>query len=855
MPGLYDNDRVHSLSSDVIAEAWRLQAAGIDAVNTGRPGEGAELLRRGLALVGWREGEDYRGDTDSRTIVARLLNSLALAESQLGDTREGLRLLDVAWRFVAAADTGVLLNQRGLILWRSGDYLAALDCFAEAEPYLRRYGPMTILIGMLLNRGGLHSELGRYSRARRDLDECVPLAEQHGLQLLSAKALHWRGIVERGMGDVPAALALLSRAGELYRTCAPDMAPELAISIADALRQSGLVQEAAARLDQAVEAFERQGRHLNLIVCEFNRAWVARESGDLETAAYFASRAETRARKQGSTSLADWPAWVRREAEFRMGPVSAGFARETLELSQRQRRQRQEDADLAELLAARAFVAAGMLSEAERILARGHRTSGDHILTAKLTRQLARAELQHARGNRSKALAALREGLTALHRNRENFGSLEMQAGVTTLGSELAELGLDLALQSNRASTVFSWSERSRAQAYRLPSVHPPEDRETAELLAQVRSLHDSLREAELTGTADPEERARCRKLERQLRERSWQTDGPGRSVAEVTPTQIRRTLAESGEGLVSFLHHAGQLHAVTLLDGTMRHYPLGAMAEVDEYVRRLLADLNVLTGRKLPARMAATVETSIRRQVDQLDAALFSEFASRLGDRELVVVPTNVLSSLPWGLLPRLRGRPVTVAPSAAAWCTAKRRPETDSGSVLLASGPDLAHAGAELDAIAEHHYDCVQLRGAAATPAAVLSALDGAPVAHLAAHGYHESDNVLFSRLDFASGPLMAYDIARLDAPPSHVTLSACDVGRAQVTVGDETLGFTAALLYAGTRTVVSSVAKVEHEAAAEVMTAYHAELVAGRPPAQALAAAAARRPFSPFVCYGAS
>ena len=105
-----------------------------------------------------------------------------------------------------------------------------------------------------------------------------------------------------------------------------------------------------------------------------------------------------------------------------------------------------------------------------------------------------------------------------------------------------------------------------------------------------------------------------------------------------------------------------------------------------------------------------------------------------------------------------------------------------------------------------------------------ATLRALDGAPLAHLATHGYHDRENVLFSRLDLADGPLMAYDVQRLSVPPRQVVLSACDVGRAVVRAGDEILGFTAALLHLGTATVISSVSRVDDETALSIMTAYH-------------------------------
>lgn len=292
----------------------------------------------------------------------------------------------------------------------------------------------------------------------------------------------------------------------------------------------------------------------------------------------------------------------------------------------------------------------------------------------------------------------------------------------------------------------------------------------------------------------------------------------------------------------------------VLVLDGKLRHFELGGSAEVEEASRRLVADLDALQGRRLPPRMEDAIRASIHHQTDWLANALFGEILPLIGDRDLVVVPTQLLSSLPWGLLPPLRGRPVTVAPSAAVWMAAATRKWANGGVPLLAAGPDLTHAESELDQIAVRYPQGTVLRADTATAAATLAALDGAPIAHLAAHGHHEPDNVLFSRLDFADGPLMAYDIARLAAPPRHVTLSACDVGRSVVAVGDETLGFTAALLYAGTSTVVSSVARVAHDVAADVMVEYHRRITEGVAPARALAEANAKHDLAPFVLFGA-
>lgn len=846
---------MRSRPQETIAEAWSLQKQGIGATNAGQPSEGADYLRAGLALLGWDEAETFVGSPEATAVVARLIISLAYAEAELGRTPHGLELLDLAELYAAPDQTGLLLTQRGLLQWRSGNKMAALDCLTEAEPLLSSFATPNALGQMLLNKGAVLGDLGRYNDARKELNRCAELAQQHKFTMLSAKALHSQGLVARCLGDVPAALALYAEAEDIYESVAPDMAPLLAISTAAALRSAGLKSEAATRLDNAIQVLGEQRRVRTLLTSEVHRARIALDTADPQAAASLAERARLRARDLGSESLADWAEQVRRDAEFQLGNSNEEFARQTLALAKRQRAMQQADiAELAEMLAARAFIRAGRLRRAEWILLRRPRVSSAHVQVANLTRRLARAELAIARNDKRVALRELRTGLAGLHHHRERFGSLELQTGVTSMGAALTERGLGLALDSGRPTTVFSWSERSRAQAYRLPSVTPIEDTETADRMAQVRTLRDTIREAEQEGRGVPEERTRVRKLERQLQERSWQAAGPGDSVPEVRAKQVHESLADTKNALVSFLSHGQRLHALTLISGRSKLYTLGPISEVDESVRRVLADLNALTGRKLPSRMATVVQASVRHLSNQLDTLLFSQFRSQLADRELVIVPTGLLSALPWGLLPGLHGRPVAVSPSAAEWLAAVKRPDDGPGQPLLVSGPDLINAQTELDAIARCYRRPSVLQGAEATPSAILSALDGAPIAHLAAHGYHEPDNVQFSRLDFADGPLMAHDIARLEIPPAHVTLSACDVGQSKVAVGDETLGFTAALLYAGTRTVVSSMTKVEHSTAADIMTAYHRKVVGGLPPATALAEASAQYEFSPFVCYGA-
>jgi CHAT domain-containing protein len=131
------------------------------------------------------------------------------------------------------------------------------------------------------------------------------------------------------------------------------------------------------------------------------------------------------------------------------------------------------------------------------------------------------------------------------------------------------------------------------------------------------------------------------------------------------------------------------------------------------------------------------------------------------------------------------------------------------------------------------------VHLTGAAATVEAALVALDGARLAHVAAHGRFRADSPLFSALDLADGPLTVHDLERLKVAPHRMVLSACESGVLAPVGADELLGLASALFALGTAGLVCSVAEVNDLATAELMVDLHAHLDRGEDPAAALLA----------------
>ncbi|MGZ5418823.1 MAG: CHAT domain-containing protein, partial [Nocardioides sp.] len=319
-------------------------------------------------------------------------------------------------------------------------------------------------------------------------------------------------------------------------------------------------------------------------------------------------------------------------------------------------------------------------------------------------------------------------------------------------------------------------------------------------------------------------ERARLEdEVRRRLRRTAGTRDDVGASL------DVASLVSAVGEAaFVEFVEVGERLLAVIVSDGRVRKVPLGSTTDA---IRAI--DFARYTLRRAAAGRPAPVTEAGAR----LEAALLGAAADRVRDLPGVVLsPTSRLHAVPWGLLPALAGMPHSVVPSARLWLQARaRRPEGDRW--VFVSGPDLTTGGAEIDVVAPGHPGAVVLREGAATVERTLDALDGAAVAHIAAHGHFRGDSPLFSALDLADGPLTVHDFERMVRPPHRVVLSACESGVMAPVGAGELLGLVSSLLAAGTAGVAASVVVVNDDATAALMVDLHAALDRGDDLATAL------------------
>lgn len=825
------------------------------------------LLKR--ALVHANRAPDSPERTELRV---RIMYGLGRSLGEASGSDAAVELFDMARREIELLDDPWLrVLLKGSVDYFHGGMIMRMGQPEQAVPWLSpfidfaedamRTSPERVdsewvqqLAKSLVVRSLSNAAIRRREAAIADLERVAVLSREHSLDRLYPYAVVALANTYKQSGDVVEALRRYGEAEQVFRAHQkPSLLAGVQLLHAECMLMVGMSDDVGRMLDEALPILRREKVNQDIAEVEMYRASAALLDDQFDLARRMAKASMRKLEKRGSTwwmMAALIELWAHALQAKR---VTNALVQKALTLSEHLAANHLVDeARLARVLAARLQVRRRRLAEAEELLRLlpGPRevTPLDH----RMQRRLVLAELALAKGDRRTALLHARKGLDELGQVRDQMGGLELVSATAVHGRELRELAIRLALESNNARQVFLWLERTRAQTYRYEPLEHVENTALAERIAEVRGLGRELMRAGLDGRPTAELRGELVKAQREANRLGWHAQRWGRTRPMASIGEVVDELGD--RAMVSFVVSGGAMVAVVIAGGQVRLVRLGAAHEALEGAQKLHFDLNALAPDYLPPPLLEVIGGSARRQADVLDSLLIKPLVHLIGERELVVVPTGPLYTVPWGVLPSLHGRPVVTAPSATAWLAATHADKPKTDRVLLVRGPSLQFADGELDRLASHHDRAKVLSGEDATAANVLAHLDGADLVHVAAHGEHENENALFSRLELVDGPLFAHELGRLRKPPAHVVLSACSLASNRIRPGDEALGFAGAMLAGGTRTVVAAASKVGDEASAAAMADYHQALVAGAAPAVALAEAMAKDPFRrPFLCLG--
>ncbi|WP_245623134.1 CHAT domain-containing protein [Spirillospora albida] len=789
-----------------------LRVAGLAAKELGRLDEGIAHLDRALGLAAGYAAAQVR------------MNLVGLLTAR-GDVASALAQAARARDVLRGPDADRLAANTACALARAGRLDEAHEVAVRALPRLRRGHDPAALNGLLSNLGLARALRGDHAGAEEALAEAVAVGEAAGLHHQTAMARGNLAFVVARRGDVPRALRLHAEAeavlgGERLAQCRFDRA--------ETLIAAGLPGEARPVLRRALDEVAAHGYGCDVADGLLLLAHAELADGEPARAAATAERARAAFAAQDRAGWVPLCEHVRLKARWAAGERSADLlAAATAAAGRLAAHGRPDAAAEARIIAARVALETGR--PAGHLLASVRRDSGPAATRIASWHALAleRAVAGDGRG----AVAAVRAGLRVTEEHAEALGALDLRARAAGLAGELAALGLGLA----RSPLELLAVEEHRRAVLRPTAVRPPADPERAAALTALRVL--SGRDGPPLLAAD------IARLEERVTARTRLR--PGRPSRR--PLRAAELLAAlDGRALIELISVGASLHAVTLAGGRMRRHELGPAAPAVRAIATLRFALRALAARD--DRQAAA---GLAHSAAHLDGMLLGPLARDIGDRDLVIAPTGPLHGLPWAVLPSLAGRPFTLTPSAAAWLHA-RAARPPAGEAVLVAGPGLHHADREIAALRALYPAARVLDGAAARAETVRDALDGASVAHIAAHGEFHRGNALFSRLHLADGPLMVHDLEAVTRPPELIVLSACDTGRADE--GDALLGMAGVLLSLGTATVIASVTPVRDAATPAFMTAFHTALRRGESPARALAAAPHSHGVAGFAPFGA-
>jgi len=802
------------------------QAAAIVMREFGDVKASVRELREALRLA------RLTGSADRETDV---LASLGVALVWAGRTKPGLAALDQA----AQRSTGVLaarvLVRRGITLVTLGRYHEALVDLRHAVVVLRRDGDLLYTARALNARALAHLAVGSTSRADADFAAAGLLFAEVGQELEAVYTVSNRALVAFASGDLPAALAYFDEAAPSYRRL---KVPTTALHIdrCAVLLAAGLARDAVTEADTAVREMEQiRGRFTKKAELLLMAANCALAAGRPEAAQDWAQAAYRLFRSQRSAWWQAHAARVLVQARHETGPPSAALLRQADRAAAELDALGASDAAQAHLLAGRIALGLDRRDDADRHLVAAARTRQRGPALPRASGWLAEALRAEAAGQPGRMLAACRRGLDVLDEHRYSLGASELRAQATVHGAELARLALRHAAAAGRPRQLLTWSERWRATAQSIPPVRPLADEELNASLAALRRATRRLDEARSRGLPATSWQRRLQRLEGTVRASSLHAQGaagPGRAV--FSPADLLDELGSAQ--LIEVVDIDGQLHVLTCAAGKIRQFVAGRASEAAraaDFARFALRRL----ARSRPGDDPDSALSILAVAGPRLQQALLGSAASQLGDGPVVIIPTGKLHPIPWGLLPALRDRVVSIAPSAGAWMRARAAAVPEHRHVTLARGPGLASDGAEVPLVAQMYDDVTVLSDSTAAAGKVLYALDGAWLAHVAAHGIFRADSPLFSSLHMHDGPLTVYDFEQLQRAPYRLVLSSCDSGVLAPAGANELLGLVSSLLPLGTAGIIAAIGPLNDHAVVPVMVDLHRSLRAGRTLAEAI------------------
>ena len=289
------------------------------------------------------------------------------------------------------------------------------------------------------------------------------------------------------------------------------------------------------------------------------------------------------------------------------------------------------------------------------------------------------------------------------------------------------------------------------------------------------------------------------------------------------------------GALLIEYFEARGFLFVGLLGQDILEVLPLGSATEAREVQDLLQLQLSKfqLTPDYLEI-FGARMYRDTLAHLGELYTRLLAPIEEHLAVERLVVVPHGTLHYVPfhalWDgdsfLIDRLA---VSYAPSASVFAMCCAKPTVRGSKALVLGVPDelAPQIQGEVEAVAAALPGSRLFVGKEATEERLRRLGAESRWVHIATHGFFRQDNPMFSAIQLGTSRLTLFDLYHLELASELVVLSGCATGVNFVDGGDELIGLTRGLLYAGARSALVTLWNVNDASTAEFMSALYRRL----------------------------
>ncbi len=474
--------------------------------------------------------------------------------------------------------------------------------------------------------------------------------------------------------------------------------------------------------------------------------------------------------------------------------------------------------------------------------------------------QFLRGQIYEAAGQAEQAYTAYQAARSALETLRSSLQKEELKIGFMRNRLEvygrLVHLCLERHSSQASAEEAFSYIEAAKSRTLQDLIVAGPNpipetlqdsdvDRRIRDLRKQLNWYYHRLEREQLSQDPVPPDQVHL--LKRQAMDREHELvrlllEAPVagnvptalRKSGAVTLEQIRSILGASA-ALLEYFSIGERLFAAVVTAKRVDVVPLVSSAAIAQRLRMLQFQFSKFgLSADYIARFGSVLMKSAQGHLRALFDDVFAPLQRLFELQNLVIVPHGPLHAVPFHAL--FDGTQYLVdrftlcyAPSAGIFTHCHTEPDRNTGPCLIfgVQDPKTPFIGEEVRAVARAVPDAEVLMGTDATEEALREKGPHSRLIHIASHGYFRQDSPMFSAIGLSNSYINLYDLYHMNLPVDLLTLSGCVTGLNVVEGGDELLGLTRGLLYAGARSLLLSLWDVGDRSTSEFMTEFYSRL----------------------------